>query len=124
MRRMRERRAEISPHDSAQRLRNAGVDVFFGNGRFASPRTLVVDGHTLRFNRAVVATGGRPSAPPVPGLADLRYLTNETLFWLTELPRRLLVVGGGPIGCEMAQAFARFGSQVAVFDHEPRVLAH
>jgi pyruvate/2-oxoglutarate dehydrogenase complex dihydrolipoamide dehydrogenase (E3) component len=124
MRRMRERRAEISPHDSVQRLRKAGVDVFFGHGLFASPRTIVVDGRTLRFNRAVIATGGRPAAPPVPGLADLRYLTNETLFWLTELPQRLLVIGAGPIGCEMAQAFARFGSQVTVFDHSPRVLAN
>lgn len=122
MRRMRERRAEISPHDSVQRLRKAGVDVFLGYGVFTSRRTLVVDGRTLRFNRAVIATGGRPTAPPVPGLAGIRYLTNETLFWLTELPRRLLVIGAGPIGCEMAQAFTRFGSQVTVFDHSARVL--
>ena len=122
MRRMRERRAEISPNDSAERLRRAGVDVFFGHATFTSGRTLEVAGRPLRFNRAVVATGGRPTAPPVPGLADVSYLTNETLFSLTELPRRLLVIGGGPIGCELAQAFAHFGSTVTVFDQAPRVL--
>ena len=122
MRRMRERRADISPHDSAERLRQSGVDVFFGQGRFTSGRTVAVDGQTLRFNRAVIATGGRPTAPPIAGLDQIRYLTNETVFWLTDLPRRLLVIGAGPIGCELAQAFARFGSAVTVFDQAPRVL--
>jgi pyruvate/2-oxoglutarate dehydrogenase complex dihydrolipoamide dehydrogenase (E3) component len=121
-RRMRERRAEISPHDSAQRLGQAGVEVFFGNGRFTSDRTIEVDGRTLRFSRAVIATGGRPAAPPIPGLDQVPYLTNDTVFWLSELPRRLLVIGAGPIGCELAQAFARFGSIVTVFDIAPRVL--
>ena len=79
-------------------------------------------GRPLRLNRAVVATGSRPTAPPVPGLADVSYLTNETLFSLTELPRHLLVIGGGPIGCELAQAFAHFGSAVTVFDQAPHVL--
>ncbi len=96
MRRMRERRADISPHDSAERLRQSGVDVFFGQGRFTSGRTVAVDGQTLRFNRAVIATGG--------------------------LPKRLLIIGAGPIGCELAQAFARLGSAVTVFDQAPRVL--
>jgi pyruvate/2-oxoglutarate dehydrogenase complex dihydrolipoamide dehydrogenase (E3) component len=122
MRRMRDRRTAISPHDSARRLQNASVDVFFGHGRFVRPRALVVDDRTLRFNRAVIATGGRPTAPPVPGFDQIPYLTNETVFWLTELPRRLLVVGAGAIGCELAQAFARFDSQVTVFDQAPRVL--
>jgi len=122
MRRMRERRAEISPHDSAERLQQAGVDVFFGEGRFTSGRTIEVDGRTLPFNRAVIATGGRPALPPVPGLDEIRSLTNETVFWLTERPRRLLVIGAGPIGCELAQAFARFGATVEVFDSAPRVL--
>lgn len=122
MQRMRERRAQISPHDSAQRLQHAGVDVFFGQAHFISTRAVAVNGATLRFNRAVIATGGRPVAPPVAGLAHVRYLTNETLFWLTELPRRLIVIGAGPIGCEMAQAFARFGSAVTVFDQAPRIL--
>lgn len=122
MRRMRERRAEISPHDSAERLQRAGIDVFFGEGRFTSDRAVEVEGRRLRFGRAVIATGGRPTAPPVPGLDRVPYLTNETVFWLTELPRRLLVIGAGPIGCELAQAFARFGAAVAVFDIAPRAL--
>lgn len=122
MQRMRERRADISPHDSAARLRQSGVDVFFGHGRFASARTVAVDDQILRFNRAVIATGGRPTAPPIPGLDQIPYLTNENVFWLTELPRRLLVIGAGPIGCELAQAFARFGASVTVLDQAPRVL--
>ena len=122
MRRMRERRAGISPNDSAERLQRAGIDLFFGNAAFTGGRTLEVDRRALRFNRAVIATGGRPTAPPVPGLADVDYLTNETLFSLTELPRHLLVIGGGPIGCELAQAFAHFGSTVTVLDQAPRVL--
>jgi pyruvate/2-oxoglutarate dehydrogenase complex dihydrolipoamide dehydrogenase (E3) component len=122
MARMRRLRAGISPHDSAARLTKIGVDVFLGQGRFSSPRTIDVDGRSLRFNRAVIATGGRASAPPIPGLSDVDYLTNETLFWLTELPSRLLVVGGGPIGSEMAQAFSRFGSRVTVFDASPHLL--
>lgn len=122
MRRMRDRRADISPHDSAGRLREAGVDVFFGEGRFTSERTAAIGGQTLRFGRAVIATGGRPSAPPIPGLDQVRYLTNENVFRLTELPRRLLVVGGGPVGCELAQAFARFGAAVTVLDLAPRIL--
>ncbi len=122
MTRMRTLRAGISPHDSAERLTKIGVDVFLGQGRFSSPRTIDVDGRSLRFNRAVIATGGRASAPPIPGLSDVDYLTNETLFWLTELPSRLLVVGGGPIGSEMAQAFFRFGSRVTIFDAAPHLL--
>ena len=122
MQRMRERRAGISPNDSAQRLNRAGIHVFFGDATFTNERTLAVAGRSLRFNRAVIATGSRPTAPPVLGLADLSYLTNDTLFSLTELPRHLLVIGAGPIGCELAQAFARFGSAVTVFDQAPQVL--
>ena len=122
MQRMRERRAGISPHDSASRLQGAGVDVFFGDATFTSARTIDVEGQTLRFNRAVIATGGRPAAPPIAGLGEIPYLTNETLFWLTELPRRLLVIGAGPIGCEMAQTFARLGSAVTLLSHTPQIL--
>ncbi len=122
MLRMRERRAGISANDSVQRLQRAGVDVFLGSGTFSSGRTLDVAGLTLQFNRAVIATGGRPIAPPVPGLDGIPFLTNETVFWLTELPRRLIVVGAGPIGCELAQAFARFGSQVTLLGRAPHVL--
>ena len=122
MRRMRQRRASIAVHDSAERLGAAGVDVFFGAASFADDRTVVVDEQRLRFRKAVIATGGRPAAPPVPGLESVPYFTNETIFGLTELPRRLLVIGAGPIGCELAQAFARFGSAVTVLDHGSQVL--
>ena len=122
MERMRRRRAHIAAHDSAERLRDAGVDVFFGAAAFSDPRTVVVDGHALRFRKAVIATGGRATAPPVPGLREAPYLTNETVFSLTERPERLLVIGAGPIGCELAQAFARFGSTVTVLDQAPQVL--
>ena len=122
MQRMRQRRAAIAVNDSAERLRAAGVDVFFGSAAFADERTILVENQRLLFRRAVIATGSRPAAPPVPGLDAVPYLTNETVFALTELPRRLLVIGAGPIGCELAQTFARFGSQVTVFDRAAQVL--
>lgn len=112
MERMRRLRAAIAPHDSAARFRDLGVDVFLGQGVFTGPRTLQVAEKTLRFRKAVVATGSRPAAPAVPGIDRVDYLTNETVFSLTERPRTLAVIGAGPIGCELAQAFARFGSQV------------
>jgi pyruvate/2-oxoglutarate dehydrogenase complex dihydrolipoamide dehydrogenase (E3) component len=122
MRRMRERRADISPHDSASRLLSAGIDVYFGEARFTSPSTMEVDGRQLTFRRAVIATGGRAAVPPIPGLSSVPFLTNETLFSLADLPRRLGIVGAGPIGCEMAQAFARLGSIVTLVDQASRVL--
>jgi pyruvate/2-oxoglutarate dehydrogenase complex dihydrolipoamide dehydrogenase (E3) component len=122
MRRMRERRADISPHDSAERLRAAGVDVYFGDARFIGPAAVAVGGRTLSFRRAVIATGGRPAVPPIPGLDAAPYLTNETLFSLTEQPRHLAIIGAGPIGCEMAQAFARLGTEVTAFDQATHVL--
>lgn len=114
MERMRRLRSEISEHDSAQRLRDLGVDVFLGNGKFDSQSSLSVDGRTLEFSRAIVATGARADHPPIPGLQEAGFLTNETLFSLTELPPRLCVIGAGPIGCEMAQAFRRLGSEVCL----------
>src|SRR5438552_2892143 len=114
MERMRKLRADLSPHDSAQRFANLGVDVFLGEARFAGPDTVEVGGQTLRFKRAVIATGARATDPPVPGLAETGYLTNETVFNLTQCPARLAVIGGGPIGCELAQAFQRLGSQVSL----------
>ncbi|MFN4260306.1 MAG: mercuric reductase [Gemmataceae bacterium] len=123
MERMRRLRASISPHDSAARFRALGVDVFLGAGRFTSPETIEVAGQTLRFARAVIATGGRALVPPIPGLDRIDYLTNANVFSLTELPRRLVVIGGGAIGCELAQAFARFGSHVTIVELLPRILA-
>jgi pyruvate/2-oxoglutarate dehydrogenase complex dihydrolipoamide dehydrogenase (E3) component len=122
MERMRRLRASLSPTDSATRFRSLGVDVFLGSGKFTAPNTVEVAGKTLRFRRAVIATGARASTLPIPGLADAGYLTNETVFSLTELPRRLAVIGAGPIGCELAQAFARFGSEVTVLEIAPQIL--
>ena len=122
MQRVRERRAAIAPNDAAARIARAGVDVFFGEASFAAEDVVAVDGVRLRFRRAVIATGARPSLPPVPGLQGTPFLTNETIFTLTERPARLIVLGAGPIGCELAQAFARLGSQVTIFDQAPRVL--
>jgi pyruvate/2-oxoglutarate dehydrogenase complex dihydrolipoamide dehydrogenase (E3) component len=122
MERMRRLRAEISAHDSAQRFRDLGVEVYLGEGRFTSPNTLGVDGRQLAFARAVIATGSRPAELKLPGLDANDYLTNETVFNLTTLPPRLVVVGGGPIGCELAQAFARFGSDVHLIHHSGAIL--
>jgi pyruvate/2-oxoglutarate dehydrogenase complex dihydrolipoamide dehydrogenase (E3) component len=115
MQRMRRLRARISPNDSAARFRDLGVDVFLGNGRFHDLSTIDVDGTKLTFKRAVIATGGRASAPRIEGLDGVDYLTNENVFSLTQLPPRLGVIGAGPIGCELAQSFARFGSEVHLF---------
>jgi len=122
MRRMRERRASIAVHDAAARVQQAGVDLFSGDGRFADARTVLVGDQRLRFNRAVIATGGRPAAPSVPGLDAVPCFTSETIFTLTELPRRLLVIGAGPIGCELGQAFARFRSAVTMLGQAPQLL--
>jgi pyruvate/2-oxoglutarate dehydrogenase complex dihydrolipoamide dehydrogenase (E3) component len=116
MDRMRKLRAGIAKHDSAARFRDLGVDVFRGSGCFIASDKIEVDGVQLRFRRALIATGARASVPPIPGLKEAGFLTNETLFALTELPKRLIVLGGGPIGCEMAQAFRRFGSEVTLVD--------
>jgi pyruvate/2-oxoglutarate dehydrogenase complex dihydrolipoamide dehydrogenase (E3) component len=123
MRRMRSLRARISHHDSARRFRDElGVDVFLGSARFTAPDTVEVGGRRLRFSKAVIATGARAAEPPIPGLAEAGYLTNETVFNLTERPRRLAVIGGGPIGCELAQAFRRLGSEVALLNDTDHVL--
>ena len=122
MERMRRLRADISPHDSAKRFSELGVDVFLGGGKFTGPDTVEVAGQTLHFAKAVIATGARASAPAIPGLADVPYLTNETLFSLTELPKRLGIIGAGPIGCEMAQSFARFGAEVYLVEAEHGIL--
>lgn len=122
MTRMRELRAQIAPNDSAERFKALGVDVFFGEGRFKDGETIVVGEQALKFSKAVIATGARAIVLPIPGLAEAGALTNENLFSLTELPRRLAIIGAGPIGCEMAQAFARFGSEVTLFEAECRIL--
>lgn len=123
MARMRRLRAGLSRIDSAERFRGLGVDVFFGDARFAGGDMVEVDGAALRFKKAVIATGARAAVPPIPGLADAGYLTNETVFDLTAPPARLAVIGGGPIGCELAQAFARLGARVTVIEGARQVLS-
>jgi pyruvate/2-oxoglutarate dehydrogenase complex dihydrolipoamide dehydrogenase (E3) component len=122
MARMRRIRAHISAHDSAARFRDLGVDVFLGDGRFTGPDTVAVGDTTLRFKRAVIATGARAAHPPVEGLAAAGFLTNETVFSLTERPRSLAVIGAGPIGCELAQTFRRLGSEVVLLHDCPHIL--
>jgi pyruvate/2-oxoglutarate dehydrogenase complex dihydrolipoamide dehydrogenase (E3) component len=122
MERMRRLRARISRHDSARRFQQLGVDVYLGEGRFTGPGTVEVEGRTLHFKRAVIATGARPVHPAVDGLAEAGFLTNETVFNLTERPRRLGVIGGGPIGCELAQAFRRLGCDVVLLHSAPHLL--
>src|SRR6185295_12650704 len=126
MSRMRRLRARISSNDSAHRYAKLGVDVFLGHGQFTNKETIHVEGgagnRTLTFARAAVCTGARASAPSILGLEEAGALTNETVFSLTALPRRLAVIGAGPIGCEMAQAFARFGSAVTLIETAPQIL--
>lgn len=122
MRRMRRLRAGISPNDSVHRFQKLGVDVYLGGGKFAGPDTIEVAGKTLRFKRAVIATGARAYRPEIPGLREAGFLTNETVFSLTELPRRLAVIGAGPIGCELAQTFARFGAEVTLLAMHDQIL--
>ena len=122
MERMRRLRARISLNDSAERFRKLGVDVYFGQASFVDSSSVDVEGTHLEFKRAVIATGARAAAPPISGLDKVDYLTNETLFSLTELPKRLGVIGAGPIGCEMAQSFAQLGSEVFLVEAEHGVL--
>jgi pyruvate/2-oxoglutarate dehydrogenase complex dihydrolipoamide dehydrogenase (E3) component len=120
MARMRKLRARISHNDSARRYQQLGVDVYIGGGRFIDSETIHVEGRAgnrmLKFARAAICTGARAVAPPTSGLKEAGYLTNETVFSLTELPQRIGVIGAGPIGCELAQSFARFGSQVYLIE--------
>lgn len=124
MERMRELRAGIAHVDAAARFRELGVDVYLGDAHFTSDATVEVAGTTLRYSRAVIATGARAFVPPIDGLEEAGFLTNETLFELTELPGRIAVIGGGPIGSEMAQTFARFGSQVLQIEKSDRIMAN
>ncbi len=122
MERMRRLRAQIAPHDSADRFRSLGMDVFIGEAKFTGPDTIEVAGQTLRFARACIASGARPATPEIPGLEETGFLNNENVFTLTELPRRLAVLGSGPIGCELAQSFARFGAHVTVIEKSGQIL--
>ena len=122
MARMRRLRAGLAPHDSVGRLAGLGIDIYLGTARFVCNDTVEVDGRRLRFSRAVIATGARPAVPAIPGLGDAGFHTNETIFSVTERPRHLLVVGAGPISCELAQTFRRFGTAVTIIELSAGVL--
>ncbi|MBF2054175.1 MAG: mercuric reductase [Candidatus Sericytochromatia bacterium] len=122
MGRMRQVRAQISHHDSFERFKNLGIDVYMGSARFINDRQLEVGGQTLDFKKAVIASGARARVPEIPGLAEAGYLTNENVFNLTALPQRLVCIGGGPIGCELAQAFHRLGAQVTLIHNSDHLL--
>ena len=122
MERMRRLRAGISEHDSAQRFSDLGIDVFLGNAKFTGHNTVEIADKSLKFSKACIATGTRAALPPIEGLAEAGALTNETIFSLTELPPRMAVIGAGPIGVEMSQSFARFGSTVTLIDHHDGIL--
>ncbi|MEK6195489.1 MAG: mercuric reductase, partial [Deltaproteobacteria bacterium] len=123
MERMRRLRAQISPVDSAKRYsEQLGVDLFIGRGVFAGKNSIKVNGKTLTFSKAVIATGGTAAVPNIPGLAEVPFLTNNSIFNLTELPNRFGVIGAGPIGLELAQAFQRLGSKVTVFARSEQIM--
>lgn len=122
MERMRRLRADIAVHDSAKRLKEGGIDVFLGQARFASADTVEVDGLRLRFKRCCIATGARARVFPIPGLAEVPWVDNVGFFGLEDLPARLLVIGGGPIGCELAQAARLYGSEVTLVEAAGRIL--
>ncbi|NNJ26469.1 mercuric reductase [Alienimonas chondri] len=130
MERLRSLRAKISPNDSAERFRDHyGADVYIGDATFTGADSLTVVGddgekRALKFAKAAICTGARAAAPPIEGLEQAGYLDNESVFSLTELPESLIVLGGGPIGCELAQCFARFGSHVTLLERGPRVLSN
>ena len=113
---------QVEPHDSVERYQGLGVEVIQGEARVTSPWTVEVNGRTLTTRNIVVATGARPFVPPIDGVGEIDYLTSDNLWALRALPERLLVLGGGPIGCELAQCFARFGSQVTLVEMAPRLL--
>lgn len=123
MERMRKLRAEISHHDSARRFTELGVDVFLGQGEFSDSNTIRVDDRELKFKKAVIATGARAAQLPIPGIERVDYLTNESIFSLTQLPERLGVIGGGPIGAELSQTFSRFGAKVSLFEKSDHILS-
>ncbi len=116
MERLRKIRANISDNDSAKRYTEKGVDIFIGEAKFTGRNTVEVGGQTIPFKKAVITSGARAFHPDIDGLEDAGFLTNETVFNLTELPKHLIVLGGGPIGCELAQAFRRLGSRVTIIE--------
>lgn len=115
-------RAQLAPHDSADRYTKMGVDVYYGDAHFTGPNTIEIDDQVLEFKKATIATGSRPVEIPINGLKETGFITNETLWHLTEQPASMAIIGAGPIGAEMAQAFQRLGTQVTLIDIAPQIL--
>lgn len=122
MKRLRRIRARIAEYHSAQRLEDLGVDLFFGAAHFGAARSISVGSTSLTFKKALIATGARPRTSNIPGLEAVGYLTSATIFDITQLPKRIAIIGGGPLGCELAQAFSQLGSWVAILQSEPKFL--
>jgi pyruvate/2-oxoglutarate dehydrogenase complex dihydrolipoamide dehydrogenase (E3) component len=122
MARMRRIRTRLAEYHSAERLRRQGIDLYFCKARFGDPHVLLAGDTPLSFKKAIVATGARPRPSNIPGLDRIAYLTSDSIFDLTELPARLGIIGGGPLGCELAQAFCRLGSHVIIVQNDPKFL--
>ncbi len=122
MERVQQKIAQVEPHDSVERYTSLGVEVIEGEAKITSPWTVEVNGTTLTTRSIIIATGAAPFVPPIKGLDKIDYLTSDTLWRLRELPEKLVVLGGGPIGSEMTQAFARLGSQVTQVEMGPRIV--
>ena len=114
--------AEIEPHDSVERYTELGVDCVLGEAKIVSPWHVEINGELLTARSIIIASGARPFVPPIEGLAEAGYLTSDTVWSLTELPKKFVVLGGGPIGCELGQAFARLGSEVTIVEMLDRLL--
>ena len=112
----------IAPHDSVERLEESGVRVIPAYGKFTGRNTIQAGDETLHFRKAMIAVGAKPAVPPIPGLREADPLTSDDVWELTEAPKRLAVIGGGAIGCELGQAFSRLGSKVTLFEYAPRIL--
>jgi pyruvate/2-oxoglutarate dehydrogenase complex dihydrolipoamide dehydrogenase (E3) component len=122
MARMRQIRMRVAEYHSAERLKRLGIDLYFCEARFAGPHLLLAGDSPLSFEKAIIATGARPKPSDIPGLDRIGYLTSDSVFDLSELPKRLGIIGGGPLGCELAQAFCRLGSHVTIVQNEPKFL--
>ena len=122
MERMRKLRSDISDIDSAERFTGLGIDVYLGRGEFCGNNKIKVGNQTLTFKKAIIATGATAFVPPIPGIFETSFKTNETIFSLTELPPTIAILGAGPIGCELAQSFARFGSEVFLIEYGTQIL--
>jgi pyruvate/2-oxoglutarate dehydrogenase complex dihydrolipoamide dehydrogenase (E3) component len=120
--RVRAIRARIGEYCSAERLAREGIDVFHGDAAFADKKSLVAGAATLKFKKALVSTGARPQTSAIPGLKEAGFLTSDTIFDIETLPKRLAIIGGGPLGCEMAQVFAHMGARVTILQDEPKFL--